>query len=129
MTRDPLIALRGCLQSLSGLPCRISRIDDKYAVNALSLEPRETITPKFNEDFFAPAYKSWLKADAGKGFAFVPRFIRINHEYFEVKTIGEETKDTLKVEIQEPYTLLKGRVALVTGAAQGFGYEIATRLV
>jgi sorbitol-6-phosphate 2-dehydrogenase len=120
--------LRGCLQSLSGVPCRISRIDGKTAFNVLSLEPHETATPKFNEDFFAPSYKSWLKADAGKGFALIPRFIRVDRDYLEVKTIGEETKDTFKVEIQEPYTLLKGRVALVTGAAQGFGYEIATLL-
>ena len=123
-----MIALRGCLQSLSGVPCRISRIDGKGAVNVLSLEPCETVTPKFNEDFFSPAYKSWLKADAGKGFALVPRFMRVSRDDFEAKTIGEETKDTFKIEIQEPYTLLKGRVALVSGAAQGFGYEIATRL-
>lgn len=128
MTNDFLIALRGCLQSLSGVPCRIFKIAEKSAVNVLSLETCRTVTSKFNKEYFSHAYDSWLNIDKENGFAIIPKYIRIGREYLEVKTIGETIGDTFKVDIQESYTHLKGRVALVTGAAQGFGHEIATRL-
>lgn len=128
MTNDMLIALRGCLQSLTGVPCRITRISEIHADNVLPLQPSNSITPKFNEDIFLPAYYSWLQEDNEKGFVIVPKYLRVGSEYLEVKIQGEEIGDTCKVEYQESYTQLRGRVALVTGAAQGFGYEIAIRL-
>lgn len=128
MTNDVLIALRGCLQSLTGLPCRIYSISEKHEGNALQLEPIKTITPKFKKEVFLPAYYSWLKNDSDNSSVIIPKFIRIKDEYLEVKIQGEEIGDMFKVEFQESYSLLKGRVALVTGAAQGFGYEIAIRL-
>ena len=129
MKNDFVITLRGCLQSLSGMPCRICKCDSEAKKPLVLMDT--VISPKYNEHIFALAYNEWLGGkETGKGYALIPKFISVAGELLEVKTLGEEcTCDfCFKVKIEEPYTLLKGRVAIVTGAAQGFGYEIASRL-
>lgn len=116
-----LAQLRGALMSLSGRPCTLQPVEKGEAVNPMHYIGGGSI--------FKSSYHSWLDKETTLNQVVIPKYIDYKGTAYKIKVSGVELEDAYLTTIESPYTGLEGKVVLVTGAAQGFGFELAKHLI